>query len=1456
MSGSYTLTVTVNNCASLPSSTTVTVNPAPTIPGGVSNTGPYCTGQTIQLNAPTVPGATYSWTGPGGYTSNQQSPTRTNATVAMSGSYTLTVTVNNCASLPSSTTVTVNPTPTIPGGVSNTGPYCEGQTIQLNAPTIPGATYAWTGPGGYTSNQQSPTRTNATVAMSGSYTLTVTVNNCASLPSSTTVTVNPTPAIPGGVSNTGPYCEGQTIQLNAPTVAGATYAWTGPGGYTSNQQSPTRTNATAAMSGSYTLTVTVSGCISSPANTSVTVIATPTIPGGISNTGPYCTGQTIQLNAPTVPGATYAWTGPGGYTSNQQNPSRPNSTTNMTGTYSLTVTVSGCASFPATTSVTVNATPTIPGGVSNNGPYCPGQTIQLNAPNVPGATYAWTGSNFSSSQEDPAIPNSTPANSGIYSLVVTVNGCQSAPSTTQVTVNPTPAAPTGFSPQPFCSTPPPTIASLSVQGLPGATFTWYSTASGGSPLPTNTTLVNGITYYASQTSSGCESTLRVAILVTIVPTITPAVSILTTPASTNNMLTICSGTSVTFSASPVNQGSNPMYQWKLNNSNIPGATNSTYTTSTLTNNSIITVTLTNNDPCSSTNSPVSSPPINVTVNPNPTLTLNPPNPTVCYGATTANLLYMVTNTPSTYSIDYDVSANNAGFIDVVDQPLPTSGVQIVLQIPANLPNIATTLVFNATISVKTGFSCISSPAVPFTITINPTPQFINLNDKTICGGGAVSILLNTNVNSNFKWKALADNPNISGESTAEQTTTSISDVLVNNPTVGTTQTVTYTVTATSTAHGCPATEQVVVTVNPRPNLEITATFTPTAGGQTTGPIDVGAGFTSCFNYNANVNFSVDPPMSNLSYFWTNSNPNIFQVGANGTISIITIPIPPSQSSAQFSVTVTNSVTQCTASDGFIVNAAPIPVISSSPSDASGCEGDTFLVNIFGTPLSIIQIEYEGIDTIQLDANGNGSLSLPLVSPNTQQSVTITPSFASGCTGQTKTFNLTVFPQPQLTISEQSGAINNDNRLCFGGTINFNGDVGLTGTVNWTPMSIGGSMPVGSNWSNLQLFSTTDFHIELTSGAGCELVIDTTIEVFPEIILDTIVQNPCVGAAFSISSGNTEMQQYTWYYKNTGAPATSFQPIDFDSVYQVSPVTFAQNGDYKLVVRSFEGCKDSLLYSLTVNDVPELQLSTDHTTVCQNAQVFYKDSDNVTAQSTYSWAIVPSTGYEIVDTTGSLLWVHWLEPGTYQVITTESYGTSNVGGNVCSDTDTLTVVVDGSNTALADTTIYHAAINNILISLDSLAECYEWGYYNTKAPFETGVFPQETFQAFVPAEFKPDYLYWVKSGTDSTCSCYTISYRMADQIGNEPPEEAAMFAVYPNPNRGSFRLEATKLDSDQYTIQVFDTWGRKVMEQDLEVSNGSIDGLIALPDVASGLFTIRLLDGNGAKYKQMKMLVLR
>jgi trimeric autotransporter adhesin len=82
--------------------------------------------------------------------------------------------------------------------------------------------------------------------------------------------------------------------------------------------------------------------------------ATPTA----GSDSPVCAGATLHLTASTVTGATYAWTGPNGFTSSDQNPTLANVTTSASGSYSVTATVSGCTSTPGTTSVTVNALPT------------------------------------------------------------------------------------------------------------------------------------------------------------------------------------------------------------------------------------------------------------------------------------------------------------------------------------------------------------------------------------------------------------------------------------------------------------------------------------------------------------------------------------------------------------------------------------------------------------------------------------------------------------------------------------------------------------------------------------------------------------------------------------------------------------------------------------------------------------------------------------------------------------------------------------------------------------------------------------------------------------------------------------------------------------------------------------------------------------------------------------------
>jgi hypothetical protein len=66
-------------------------------------------------------------------------------------------------------------------------------------------------------------------------------------------------------------CSGSTLSLSASATGATSYSWSGPEGYTSNVQNPTRTNATLSMGGTYTVTVTFStGCTNS-ANVNVIV---------------------------------------------------------------------------------------------------------------------------------------------------------------------------------------------------------------------------------------------------------------------------------------------------------------------------------------------------------------------------------------------------------------------------------------------------------------------------------------------------------------------------------------------------------------------------------------------------------------------------------------------------------------------------------------------------------------------------------------------------------------------------------------------------------------------------------------------------------------------------------------------------------------------------------------------------------------------------------------------------------------------------------------------------------------------------------------------------------------------------------------------------------------------------------------------------------------------------------
>jgi hypothetical protein len=104
-------------------------------------------------------------------------------------------------------------------------------------------------------------------------------------------------------------------------------------------------------------------------------------------------------------------------------------------------------------------------------------------------------------------------NGNHYFASQTTTGCESVTRLdVTVVVNTTPDAPTGNATQTFCSASNPTVADLTATG---SGIKWYDASSGGNLLAGTIALVNGNHYFASQTTTGCESVTRLDVTVVI-----------------------------------------------------------------------------------------------------------------------------------------------------------------------------------------------------------------------------------------------------------------------------------------------------------------------------------------------------------------------------------------------------------------------------------------------------------------------------------------------------------------------------------------------------------------------------------------------------------------------------------------------------------------------------------------------------------------------------------------------------------------------------------------------------------------------------------------------------------------------------------------------------------------------------------------------------------------------------
>ncbi|RYY88664.1 MAG: PKD domain-containing protein, partial [Chitinophagaceae bacterium] len=487
--GTYdNITVTIAGCPSnsIGPITLSDPNP-PATPTAALTATPICAGGTISLTATSATaGVTYNWSGPNSFslTSGTGAASIPNATVAASGTYSVTATKDGCSSGAGTVDVVVDVKPSTP--TVSAPAVCSGQPLNLVASsTTPGVTYSWSGPNSFSDNTSAPSIPNANASHSGTYTVTVTLGNCSSTVDVAAL-VKPTPAITGA--------PGQPTSCG--TASGSiVLSGLSAGTYTINYERnnvPVTTSQTIAGStltigsltaGTYSnISVTLDGC---PSNTIGPFILAdpnpPAAPQPLVN-GPICSGSNLQLSiSAPLAGGSYNWTGPNSFSSTQQAPQIAGASVAATGIYTVTVTLAGCTSAVATVSATVNQTPAQP-VISSNSPVCSGTALTLAATTTtPGAIiWSWTGPNsFSSAAPDVSFAAATVAQAGNYTVTATLGSCSNDRGIA-VAVKPTPVITAVLLNHPTqCAT---TTGRLLLQGLSANTVYTYTYTRNGTPL--------------------------------------------------------------------------------------------------------------------------------------------------------------------------------------------------------------------------------------------------------------------------------------------------------------------------------------------------------------------------------------------------------------------------------------------------------------------------------------------------------------------------------------------------------------------------------------------------------------------------------------------------------------------------------------------------------------------------------------------------------------------------------------------------------------------------------------------------------------------------------------------------------------------------------------------------------------------------------------------------------------
>jgi hypothetical protein len=388
------------------------------------------------------------------------------------------------------------------------------------------------------------------------------------------------------------------------------------------------------------------------------------------------------------------------------------------------------------------------------------------------------------------------------------------------------------------------------------------------------------------------------------------------------------------------------------------------------------------------------------------------------------------------------------------------------------------------------------------------------------------------------------------------------------------------------------------------------------------------------------------------------------------------------------------------------------------------------------------------------------------------------------------------------------------------------------TLNGINTLIPGSYPITITGTSGTIVKTVPLTYIVTGGTG------------PAIGTQPAAKQVCVGLNTSFTVVSATATGYQWQISTDGGGswnnitnAAPYSGVTTATLTITGSILTMTNNQYRVIVSGQCGSTNSNPAVLTVNTLPVVTAAASSTSVCSGSTV------TLTAggADTFSWnaGTIPATGAIVTAS---------------PAVTTNYTVTGTTTATGCVNTASVTVIATPKPTLILTASPYTKLFPGLSTTITATASSatttnfvFTWSYIGSGS---TQTFTGNTH----PVNLNNMGVYTVTAADAANLTCVSL----AASITISDSASTRLF-VFPSPNNGIFKVSynspgASSTNKTKQSITIYDSHGRRVHNQEYEVSQPYQLHQVDMRRNGGGVYYIVLREANGNKIKTGEVVI--